>query len=135
MAWCRAKAKKANGERLMSAKPDTQIVARDVWAIMAAARGRCAYCGSLAVQKRPSTSTGQPLPWEDVEDRVPLGRARDLSLRLAAAFGAHWELPGLAGRVQCYFRELLGCEDRRSAVPARQVPAADRLVAARAQVG
>jgi len=70
MAWFRAKAKKANGERLMSAKPDIQIAARDVWAIMAAARGRCAYCGSLAVQKRPSTSTGQPLPWEDVGRRI-----------------------------------------------------------------
>jgi hypothetical protein len=70
MAWCRAKAKKANGTRLMSGEPDAQIAAKDVWAIMAAARGSCAYCGSLAVEKRPSTPAGQPLPWEQVGRRI-----------------------------------------------------------------
>jgi hypothetical protein len=70
MAWCRAKAKKANGRRLMSGQPTGQVAAADVWAIMAAARGNCAYCGSLAVQKRPSTPTGQPLPWEQVGRRI-----------------------------------------------------------------
>lgn len=70
MAWCRAKAKQASGPRLMSAKPDAQITAKDVWAIMATARGTCSYCGSLAVEKRPSTPTGQPLPWEHVGRRI-----------------------------------------------------------------
>jgi hypothetical protein len=70
MAWCRAKAKKANGRRLMSGEPDAQVTAQDVWAIMAAACGSCAYCGSLAVEKRPSTPTGQPLPWEQTGRRI-----------------------------------------------------------------
>jgi hypothetical protein len=70
MAWCRAKAKKANGRRLMSGEPAARITAQDVWAIMAAARGSCGYCGSLAVQKRPSTPTGQPLPWEQAGRRI-----------------------------------------------------------------
>jgi hypothetical protein len=70
MAWCRAKAKKANGPRLMSGEPTARVTAQDVWAIMAAAHGSCAYCGSLAVQKRPSTPTGQPLPWEEVGRRI-----------------------------------------------------------------
>jgi hypothetical protein len=70
MAWCRAKAKKANGRRLMSGESAGQINAQDVWDIMAAGHGTCAYCGSLAVQKRPSTTTGQPLPWEDAGRRI-----------------------------------------------------------------
>jgi hypothetical protein len=70
MAWCRDKAKKANGSRLLSGEPTARVTAQDVWAIMAAALGRCAYCGSLAVEKRPSTPTGQPLPWEQVGRRI-----------------------------------------------------------------
>lgn len=70
MAWCRAKGKKANGSRLMSGEPTARITAQDVRAIMTAACGNCAYCGSLAVQKRPSTPTGQPLPWEQVGRRI-----------------------------------------------------------------
>lgn len=70
MAWCRAKAKKANAPRLMSEAPGDRLTGQDVWAIMEAAQGRCAYCGSLAVEKRPSTSTGQPLPWEHVGRRI-----------------------------------------------------------------
>lgn len=70
MAWCRAKAKKANGTRLMSGEPDAQITGEDVWGIMAAARGSCTYCGSLAVEKRPSTPTGQPLSWEQAGRRI-----------------------------------------------------------------
>ena len=54
----------------MSGEPEAQIAAKDVWAIMAAARGSCAYCGSLAVEKRPSTQAGQPLPWEQVGRRI-----------------------------------------------------------------
>jgi hypothetical protein len=70
MAWCRAKAKKANGRRLMSGEPTARVTAQDVWAIMAAARGSCAYCGSLAVEKRPSTPAGQPMAWEQVGRRI-----------------------------------------------------------------
>lgn len=70
MAWCRAKAKKANGSRLISGKPAVRVTAEDVWGVMAAARGCCAYCGSLAVQKRPSAQGGQPLPWEEVGRRI-----------------------------------------------------------------
>lgn len=70
MAWCRAKAKKANLPRLMSGSPDAKIMAEDVWRVLDAAQGRCAHCGSLAVEKRPSTAKGAPLPWEQVGRRI-----------------------------------------------------------------
>lgn len=70
MAWCRAKAEKANLPRLMSGVPEAMITAQDVWRVLEAAQGRCAHCGSLAVEKRPSTVKGAPLPWEHVGRRI-----------------------------------------------------------------
>lgn len=62
MAWCAAKAAFANRKRLMSATPDYRVTARDVYAILMAAEGRCCSCGSLAVEGRPSDPvTGKPL--------------------------------------------------------------------------
>lgn len=70
MLWCRKKAERANRKRLMSAEPDVKISGADVWALLEAARGRCEHCGSLAVETRPSTATGQPSPWEHVGRRI-----------------------------------------------------------------
>jgi hypothetical protein len=68
--WCAAKAGKANGERLMSGVPATTISAEDVLTILIAAEGRCAHCGSLAVERRPSGPNGAPLPWAGVGRRI-----------------------------------------------------------------
>jgi len=68
--WAAAKAKKANSERLMSGRPAERITADDVLAVLESARGRCAHCGSLAVERRPSGRDGRPLPWEAVGRRI-----------------------------------------------------------------
>lgn len=68
--WCAAKAKKANKERLMSGTPAIRITAQDVLGVLDAAQGRCAYCSSLAVERRPSTPRGAPTPWEHVGRRI-----------------------------------------------------------------
>lgn len=56
--WCATKAAKANGFRLMSGRPATTISAEDVLAVLEEAQGRCVYCGSLAVERRPPGSWG-----------------------------------------------------------------------------
>jgi hypothetical protein len=68
--WCRTKAAKANGARLMSTPPATKITWRDVLAVLDRSHGRCVHCHSLAVENRPSTSTGAPAPWEHVGRRI-----------------------------------------------------------------
>lgn len=70
MAWCRKKAMRANRSRLMSGAPDVKITGADVWAVLEAARGRCEYCRSLAVENRPSGPGGKPLPWSEVGRRI-----------------------------------------------------------------
>ena len=62
--WCAAKAAKANSPRLMSGRPETTISADDVLAVLEEARGRCAHCGSLAVERRPRG------PWGHVGRRI-----------------------------------------------------------------
>ena len=62
--WCAAKAAKANSPRLMSGRPETMISADDVLAVLEEARGQCAYCGSLAVERCP------PGPWGQVGRRI-----------------------------------------------------------------
>lgn len=43
----------------------------DVWALIEEAKGRCAYCHSLAVESRPShPQTGAPLKWEHIGRRI-----------------------------------------------------------------
>lgn len=68
--WSARKAKRANSQRLMSGRPHTRITADDVLAVLAAARGRCAHCGSLAVENRPSTPNGRPAPWAHIGRRI-----------------------------------------------------------------
>lgn len=50
---------------------EIKLTSRAIWNIIEKARGRCMYCGSLALEGRPSHSaTGAPLPWEAVGRRV-----------------------------------------------------------------
>lgn len=70
MARCSNAAKKANKKRLLSNAPTTRLTAQDVWAVIEAARGHCAHCGSLAVENRPSGPTGAPLPWAQIGRRI-----------------------------------------------------------------
>ncbi len=74
--WCAKKTNTANRERLMSGRPDTRITVDDVLVVLERARGRCRYCGPLAVENRPSKANGAPAPWESVGRRVgSLGHA------------------------------------------------------------
>ena len=70
MLWCRKKAERANRKRLMSGEPQVKIRGENVWTVLETAHGRCEHCGSLAVETRPSTATGQPAPWEQVGRRI-----------------------------------------------------------------
>ena len=71
MSRCSATAKRANRKRLLSAAVETRLSGQDVWAILEAAKGRCAHCGSLAVENRPSNPvTGAPAPWDSIGRRI-----------------------------------------------------------------
>lgn len=71
MTRCHAAAKKANQKRLLSDATKFPLKGRDVWAVVETARGRCAHCGSLAVENRPSNPiTGAPLPWAQIGRRI-----------------------------------------------------------------
>jgi hypothetical protein len=63
-------AKRANRKRLLSDPVDVRVRPEDVWEVVKAARGRCAHCGSLAVEGRPSYRAGSPAPWEQVGRRI-----------------------------------------------------------------
>jgi len=67
---CRQSAKRANRKRLLSGRPREQVTALDVLAVFEAAEGRCAHCGSLAVEGRPSGAAGAPALWGQVGRRV-----------------------------------------------------------------
>lgn len=67
---CYAAAKKANRKRLLSAAPTERMTGHAVWAVLEAAKGRCAHCGSLAVESRPSDGRGAPVAWAQVGRRV-----------------------------------------------------------------
>jgi hypothetical protein len=70
LAWCSRKARRANRPRLMSGHPNLRITAAIVWEVLEAAAGRCANCGSLAVEGRPSAMDGRPTAWAIVGRRV-----------------------------------------------------------------
>ena len=71
MTRCDAAAKKANRKRLLSNAPTARLTAWDVWTVVETARGRCAHCGSLAVENRPSNPiTGAPLQWAQIGRRI-----------------------------------------------------------------
>ncbi len=68
--YCQTRSQKANRKRLLSPKPTYNIKAWEVWHIIEDAKGRCAYCGSLAVEGRPSNEKGHPIPWSNVGRRI-----------------------------------------------------------------
>jgi hypothetical protein len=68
--WCRTKANGANKERFMSGKPDQLVTAEQVYAILVSTQGRCYYCHSLCVEKRPSKTNGGPAPWGHMGRRI-----------------------------------------------------------------
>jgi hypothetical protein len=68
--WCSRKAGQANKPRLMSGKPTDKITVDTVLNVLLAAKGRCHFCGSLAVENRPSKPNGSPLPWEHIGRRI-----------------------------------------------------------------
>jgi hypothetical protein len=71
LAWCARKAKVANRYPGRPGRGGGRVSADQVWAIMSAAKGRCCYCGSLAVEGRPSNpATGGPAPWAPVGRRI-----------------------------------------------------------------
>ncbi|GAA0930896.1 hypothetical protein [Virgisporangium aurantiacum] len=70
LRWCRAKVKTANRRRLMSGPSDRKITAAEVWSILEHAKGRCAHCGSLAVELRPSGPNGRPTAWGSIGRRI-----------------------------------------------------------------
>ena len=71
IARCYAAAKKANqGNGVLSSPPKYRLSRDDVWNVTEAARGRCAHCGSLAVENRPSKPNGAPAPWAQIGRRI-----------------------------------------------------------------
>lgn len=70
MVRCYAAAKKANRKRLMSNAPSDRLSGQNVWNVIELAQGRCAYCGSLAIETRPSSPTGAPIAWAQVGRRI-----------------------------------------------------------------
>lgn len=69
-AWCSRKARRSNRERLMSGPVDYRLTVEDVLLVLTAAEGWCVYCGSLALENRPSRPDGSPAPWEHVGRRI-----------------------------------------------------------------
>jgi hypothetical protein len=50
---------------------EVKLRGRDIWYLIEQAKGRCIYCGSLAVEGRPSHPvTGAPLSWAHVGRRI-----------------------------------------------------------------
>lgn len=48
-----------------------KLSGRDVWALVENTKGRCMYCHSLAVERRPSAAgRGYPLAWADIGRRI-----------------------------------------------------------------
>lgn len=67
--WCAEKARKAN--KRASARGITATIAvADVFDTLLTACGKCAYCGSLAVETIPSGPDGKSLSWYDIGRRV-----------------------------------------------------------------
>lgn len=70
LEWCRVKSKTTNRRRLVLDRAARVITALDVWQVAESAQGRCTYCGSLALEGRPSGHDGRPTPWTPVGRRI-----------------------------------------------------------------
>jgi hypothetical protein len=72
--WLRAKVKFANTGagfgRPQVWYPKYTLTVDDVWDILCEAKGRCAYCGSLALEKVPVKPSGGLDSWEDIGRRI-----------------------------------------------------------------
>ena len=69
LSWCRQKANKANSKRLLSSTPKQKINASDVWKVLKSAKGRCFYCGSLALEHQPMVN-GKQISWAYMGRRI-----------------------------------------------------------------
>ena len=79
------KAEEAERTVARAASPSkTVITKQQVWAILKAAKGRCAYCGSLAVERGPvNPATSKLAPWAQVGRRIgSLDHVRGAETRL-----------------------------------------------------
>lgn len=68
-SFCVMKARRAN-RPFRGRAPVAEITAYQVGAILDAAKGRCAHCGSLAVESRPYAADGSPLMWDQIGRRI-----------------------------------------------------------------
>lgn len=89
--WCAAKRRVANRARLMSGRPEHRLRTQDVVDVLEAAEGRCHWCGSLAVERRPSGLDGRPRPWAEIGRRIG-----SLDHIASLCNGEAWPAPGLA---------------------------------------
>lgn len=71
--WMRQEAKTANRKRRDCHPVGVRITGEVVQLALDETQGRCRYCGSLAVQRRPSVPHGAPVDWGNV------GRASEAS--------------------------------------------------------
>lgn len=60
-AWLRRKVSRANRVRLVGGRPEGRLRLADAVRLLEESRGRCAACGSLAVEPNPRDGTGKPI--------------------------------------------------------------------------
>lgn len=60
-AWLRRKVSKANSVRLLGGRPEGRLRLADAVSLLEEARGRCAACGSLAVEPTPRDVAGKQI--------------------------------------------------------------------------
>jgi hypothetical protein len=89
--WCASKRRVANRPKLMSGSAEYRLSTQDVVDVLEAAQGRCHWCCSLAVERRPSGPAGAPLPWADIGRRIG-----SLDHVLSLCDSGTWPAPGLA---------------------------------------
>lgn len=71
LSRCTQIAKRTNRKRLLSPLPRIRLTGADVLSVPMGARGRREYCGSLAVEGRPSDpETSAPVAWAQAGRRV-----------------------------------------------------------------
>ena len=58
LSWCSSKASFSNKKRLLAGISVQKIMASDVWKVLEAAKGKCFYCGSLALEHLPRDHGG-----------------------------------------------------------------------------
>ena len=69
LAWCRGKANKSNSKRLLAGTPVQKIKALDVWKVLESVKGKCFYCGSLALEQQPRVN-GKSISWSYMGRRI-----------------------------------------------------------------